>query len=256
MSQASTLSNSLQLTSGTVLRNRLSKAAMQECLANASDNLPNSSHISLYKAWSQGNWGIVLTGNVMIDKRYLGDPCDICISRDALDNEVEMRAWREYASASKENGTIAIVQINHPGNQCFRGSGHRPLFGNGSEPIGPSSVQLTLAPPPLSNLLFPTSREMSTEEVEESIKLFVNAARVCMEAGFDGIELHAAHGYLVSSFNNPKSNQRTDRFAYSPSIPYTMEVLRELRRACPKPFIIGIKLNTADTVSADLCEDW
>lgn len=256
-----TLTQALDLPCGVRLPNRVVKAAMQECLSGSRYNYyPNEALNELYRQWAAGNFGLCLTGNVMINKKWLGDVGDVCVDLETLKNPAEMDAWKRYAKAACQNGTIAVVQINHPGRQSPKGAGTRPSSGEESRNIAPSEVPLNMGNGIITSrapsLVFGTPKEMTIEDINRTVKEFINAAVVAKEAGFKGAELHGAHGYLVSSFNNPRTNRRTDAYGGSPEsrMRFAMECLRGMRKACPAPFIIGIKVNSSDTLEGGLSE--
>lgn len=179
------------LPSGYVLPNRLVKAAMAEGMAK--DGLPTPAMQKAYRTWAHGGWGMVLTGNVQVDERYLGQPGDVALLDDDRRDEM-LAAWREWAKASKgEAGgerAAVVVQINHPGRQCPMGAGKRGLF---AKSVAPSAVGLRLGEGLVarlaSALVFGTPREMTVAEIEDVVRRFGDTARISAEAGFDGVEI-------------------------------------------------------------------
>ncbi|KAJ4418770.1 hypothetical protein N0V82_005335 [Gnomoniopsis sp. IMI 355080] len=257
------ISRPLTLPSGLVLPNRLVKAAMAEGMAGK-DGLPNPTLQSAYSKWADGGWGMVLTGNVAVDERHLGQPGDVVL----LDDEAKMfPTWKEWAKACKEGAggdahgrqnVPVVVQINHPGRQSPAGAGSRGFF---AKALAPSAVPLLLGSGLLghvvSRLVFGTPKEMTIADIEDVVRRFAATARVSAEAGFDGVEIHAAHGYLLAQFLSPKVNQRTDAYGGSPAkrAKIIVDILKAMRAVTPKGFTVGIKFNSVDHQSESELKD-
>ncbi|KAJ5979540.1 hypothetical protein N7501_002882 [Penicillium viridicatum] len=253
----SPLNDAVKLPCGLVFPNRLSKAAMAENLAN-SDNDPSEDLNQAYRTWSDAGWGMIMTGNVQIDINHLGSFSDAAVQAQySGPNDKSLKSWKEYAEACQKHGTPTIVQISHPGKQSLRGAGRRGLF---APTIAPSAVPLALGAGFLDSLLtslaFPKPREMTQKDVDTVIRLFVDSARLMADSGFSGVELHAAHGYLLDQFLSPKSNLRTDAYGGSAEkrAKIVLDVLKQCREVVPANFCIGLKLNSADH-SAESFED-
>lgn len=182
----------------------------------------------------------------MIDPQYLGDPGDTTIS---LYNSPALPAWKSIASNIKTHGSLAIMQINHPGRQSPIGAGNRSIF---TKNLAPSAIALDFGSGIFSSMLvkmiWGTPAEMSIAQIEGIVEKFVDAARVAREAGFDGVEIHAAHGYLLSDFLSAKANRRTDEWGGSPAkrAAIVARIIREIRKAVGEAFVIGVKMNSAD----------
>jgi 2,4-dienoyl-CoA reductase-like NADH-dependent reductase (Old Yellow Enzyme family) len=224
------LAKPLILQNGVTIKNRFFKSAMSEALGTK-DHQPTASLINLYRTWAEGGVGLSVTGNVMIDKRALGEPGNVVI-----EDERDLQMLKEWAKAGTENGTQLWMQINHPGKQS-------PKMIS-SEPVAPSSI-------PLSGKLknfFNTPRALTEEEIRELIKRFGNTARIAKKAGFTGVQIHGAHGYLINQFLSPYHNQRKDEWGGSLEnrMRFVHEVYSEMRKQVGDDFPIGIKLNSAD----------
>jgi 2,4-dienoyl-CoA reductase-like NADH-dependent reductase (Old Yellow Enzyme family) len=224
----SPLAESITLPCGSVLKNRICKSAMTEGLAEKGD-LPGKELNTLYRRWSHGGSGLLITGNVMIDRRYLERAGNV-----VLEDASNIELFKSWASASKEGGNQVWVQLNHPGRQC-------PRIVN-SRPLSPSDVQLDM----LGN--FGKPRAMTQNDIEEVIERFARSAQLCKEAGFDGIQVHSAHGYLLSQFLSPKTNLRQDDWGGSLENRARLlrEIIRAVRKSVGASFPIGVKLNSAD----------
>lgn len=227
MSKLKTL---IDLPCGATLPNRLAKAAMSE---NMATNLnPSVKFVNAYKIWAKGGAGLLISGNVMVDSRHLGEPNNVVIEkgRDNLD------ALKRWASAVSGTDTKLWLQINHPGKQS-------PKFLNKS-PVAPSAIALE------GNVgaAFHLPRELAEKEIYEIIERFGYAAKIAKASGFHGIQIHGAHGYLISQFLSPRHNTRKDDFGGSLEnrIRFVKEVYLKMRSEVGAAFPIGIKLNSAD----------
>ncbi|KAJ6014963.1 hypothetical protein N7540_009554 [Penicillium herquei] len=215
----------------------------------ARDNKPNKTLADAYEQWSQGGWG----RNVQVDVNHLGSPFDPALHSEYKGENDLIAEWKVYADTCQKHGTPAIVQICHPGRQSFRIAGHRGIFAN---TLAPSAVPINLGDGLIERLIaciaWTTPREMSRADIEGVIRRFVDTARLMADAGFSGIELHGAHGYLIDQFLNAKTNLRTDEYGGTPAkrARFVLELLTEIRKVVPATFCIGIKLNSADHSSS------
>ncbi|MFO0120369.1 MAG: NADH:flavin oxidoreductase/NADH oxidase family protein [Burkholderiales bacterium] len=223
------ISTALALPCGAVLPNRLCKAALTEGLAD-SMNRSTPELERLYRAWSHGGAGLVITGNVQIDRRYLERPGNVVIDRNG-----GIDALRRYATAGTEAGNHLWMQINHPGRQTPR---HVC-----TEPVGPSAIPLALKG---DHYLPP--RAMTEAEIHDVISRFAQVCVVARATGFTGVQIHAAHGYLLSQFLSPLANHRQDD--WGGSLENRARLLRDVVRACKaaagQDFPVGVKLNSSD----------
>jgi 2,4-dienoyl-CoA reductase-like NADH-dependent reductase (Old Yellow Enzyme family) len=224
------LRQSLQLPCGTVLKNRMLKSAMSEALGT-SDGAPSPALARLYGAWAEGGIGLCITGNVMVDARALGEPGNVVIE-DAR-HLLALSAWAHAATAHQ---TQCWVQLNHPGKQTPKGLNR--------ETVAPSAVEFR----PDMRALFATPRALTVAEIEDIIVRFATAAALVRQAGFSGVQIHGAHGYLVSQFLSPHHNQRTDDWGGSAlkRRRFVLAVYQAIRSAVGADFPVGIKLNSAD----------
>ena len=229
------LEESLTLPCGLILPNRLVKAAMTEGLA-AGDNQANTRHVTLYNRWADGRVGMQITGNVLVDRRYLEAPGNIVIEGKLSLNA--LTGLKMMAKAAGIAGAKVIMQISHAGRQCPKVVCDRP--------IAPSAVPLDM--PGRSLMPFGDPRAMTGDEVDDVILRFVHAIRIAEETGFHGVQIHAAHGYLISQFLSPRTNRRTDKWGgtLENRSRLLLEIIREARQVVGKTFAIGVKLNSAD----------
>ncbi|MGU3501759.1 NADH:flavin oxidoreductase/NADH oxidase family protein [Mycobacterium sp. C31M] len=229
----------LELPSGVTLSNRIAKSAISEGLGDR-DQAPTLNLIRLYRRWAQSGAGLLITGNVMVDRRALGE-----VGNVAVEDDRHIGLLREWAEAATAGGAQAWVQLNHPGRQA-------PRALNKAAPVAPSEVAVTGAPG-----AFGKPRVLTAPEIEDIIGRFAAAARVVAEAGFTGIQIHAAHGYLISQFLSPLTNQRTDKWGGNPENRrrLLLEIVRAVRAELGAHIPIGVKLNSADFQHGGLDED-
>ena len=230
MTPQAVLAQPFTLPNGTVVKNRLFKSAMSEALGTRT-GAATPELARLYGAWADGGIGLCVTGNVMIDRRALGEPGNVVIEGDA-----DLPALRAWAEAATRHGAHCWVQLNHPGKQAPKGLNR--------ENVAPSAVPFR----PEMQAFFPTPRELTDAEVHELVARFGRAAGVVKQAGFSGVQIHGAHGYLVSQFLSPHHNRREDDWGGTPEKRrrFVLAVYRAMREAVGPDFPIGIKLNSAD----------
>ena len=230
MTPQATLAQPFALPNGATIKNRMLKSAMSETLGSPG-RAPTPELAHLYEAWADGGIGVCITGNVMIDRRAIGEPGNVVIE-DARD----MAALKAWAQAATRNGTQCWVQLNHPGKQAPKGLN--------AETVAPSAIAFRAD----MAAFFATPRELADAEVREVIRRFGNAAGIVRQAGFSGVQIHGAHGYLVSQFLSPHHNCRTDEWGGTAEKRrrFVLEVYRAIREAVGPDFTVGIKLNSAD----------
>ena len=225
-------SQSLELPCGAVLPNRLSKAAMTEGLATA-DGLPTAELARLYGLWSDGGAGMLLSGNIIVDKDHLERPGNVVIDRPP--SEEMQGALKRWADAATRNGNHFWAQISHAGRQTQKLVNPNPK--------APSAVKLGLPGGQFGEPVVLTS-----VEIEEIIVRFGICAAAVKEAGFTGVQIHAAHGYLLSQFLSPRSNLRTDEYGgdLANRARVLLAVVASVRAAVGPDFPVAVKLNSAD----------
>ncbi|WP_425928150.1 NADH:flavin oxidoreductase/NADH oxidase family protein [Pseudomonas sp. NyZ201] len=221
----------LTLPNGSVLPNRLAKAAMEENMADA-DHAPSAGLLRLYRTWAEGGAGLLISGNVMIDRRAMTGPGGV-----VLEDDRQLERFRHWARAGQAGGAQFWLQLNHPGRQMPANLG-QPAW-------APSAVPLALGN---MSRHFALPRAMDQAMIAEVIQRFANTARLAEQAGFNGVQIHAAHGYLLSQFLSPLSNQRTDQWGGSLEnrARLLIEVVNAVRTVVAKDFTVAVKLNSAD----------
>lgn len=226
------LSAPLRLPCGVELPNRLAKAAMTEQMADPATNSPNDAIIRLYERWASSGAGMLLTGNVMVDRVCMEHPRNV-----AVEDERDLELLSRWANAGQSQGAHLWVQISHAGRQSPRKVTRQP--------VAPSAVGLQRAS---FKPLFGTPRALRADEIEKLIRAYARTAQIVQKAGFKGIQIHAAHGYLISEFLSPLVNQRTDDWGGTPEkrMRLLIEVIRAARANVGPGYPIGVKLNSAD----------
>ena len=229
----------LILPNGTIIKNRFFKSAMSELFANGKCQ-PNQLHVNLYHEWANGGTGIVMTGNVMVDGRALGEPGNVVV-----EDERDMVVLKQWATAGTANNTQLWMQINHPGKQSPRTLS--------KEPVAPSAVPLG------GNFrhAFNDPRALTAAEIKELVKRFITTAKIAKKAGFTGVQIHGAHGYLVNQFLSPYDNRRTDEYGGSLEnrMRFLVEIYEGMRDALGANFPIGLKLNSTDFKEGGFTEE-
>ncbi|MDT9592854.1 NADH:flavin oxidoreductase/NADH oxidase family protein [Nocardioides zeae] len=222
------LADPLVLPCGRTLPNRLMKSALSESLGTSA-GAPTRRLERLYDAWAGGGWGLVVTGNVMVDLRQRGEPGNVVVS-----DERHLDALTRWAGGFRASGTPLWMQVNHPGRQA------NALVGR-ARPVAPSAVAANV---PVAT----RPRELGDAEIRATVERYAATAAVAEAAGFDGVQVHAAHGYLVTQFLSPLANRRTDAWGGDPERRrrFLLEVVRAVRARVSPGFAVGIKLNSAD----------
>lgn len=229
---------SFDLPCGVSLPNRLAKAALSEQLGDAR-HAPSDQLIRLYQRWSRSGAGLLITGNVMVDHRAIGEPANVVV-----EGRRDLERLRRWARSAKAGGAVVIVQVNHPGRQVPVTVSRRP--------VAPSAVAM-------EGMMgaFATPRALTVAEIHEIQDRFARTARILVAAGFDGVQLHGAHGYLISQFLSPLANVRTDEYGGDPvnRRRFLLELVEKTRAAIGPDKVLSVKLNSADFQRGGFSED-
>lgn len=231
--------------SGKTASNRFLKGAMTERLSSwdpknyEARGIPSSNLINVYKRWGEGGIGLILTGNIMIEYDQLEAAGNPIVPRGAQPTPGDKRfeAFRELGKQAKAHGSLLVAQVSHPGRQCESKIQ--------KDPISASDVHLTAD---VLGMTFNKPHAASQQEIANVIEGFANAAHYLEAAGYDGIELHGAHGYLLAQFLSETTNHRTDQYGGSIEnrARLIVEITQEIRKRCSKSFIVGAKLNSVE----------
>jgi len=235
------LEEEMILPNGSILSNRIAKSAMSENLSNKY-NEPTPILIEVYKKWAQSGAGLLITGNIMIDSKAIGEPRNVVV-----ENRKNFEILKEWAESVKGTNTHLWAQINHPGRQAMRQIN--------SDLKAPSAVPLKSVGRKDATKKTPIA--LNEIQILAIIEAFGNTAIILKDAGFSGIQIHGAHGYLISQFLSPYSNVRSDKWGGSLEnrARFVIEVYRKIRSKVGSSFPIGIKLNSADFQKGGFSEE-
>ena len=226
------ITDKLDLPCGVEIKNRICKGAMTEGLADA-QNRATSQHVNLYDRWSSGGAAILLTGNVQVDHRFLERPGNVVIEGQQTNEQLSRLI--SYAEAGTKNDTHLWMQISHAGRQTPASVAETP--------VAPSEVQLEMP-----GAQFGKPRALSHEEILDIIQKFSHCANIAQDTGFTGVQIHGAHGYLISEFLSPDINLRQDEWGgtLEKRAKFLIETVRSVRKAVGENFPVSLKLNSAD----------
>ena len=227
----------LKLASGNTLKNRISKAAMEENMAEYGQ-VPGAALINLYSRWAEGAPGLILTGNVMVAPDAMTGPGGVYLGKNTLDDAATRERFEKWAAAGKSSGSTFYMQISHPGRQVYAAMK--------TDVVSASATKLNMEGPAAK--MFTDARALKADEVKAMITRFADTAEAAKSAGFDGVQIHAAHGYLVAQFLSPLSNLREDEWGGSLEnrARFLLEIVRAVRERTGKKFGLAVKLNSAD----------
>ena len=213
---------------GKTAKNRFFKSAMEEQLAK--QNQPTLPLVQLYDTWAKGGAGVLVTGNVMVAENGKGSINDV-----VLTDERSLPMLQQWAKAGTQNDTLLIMQINHAGKQSPKVLSPTP--------VAPSAVALQ----GMDGFINPP-RALTEAEIDTLIEQFATTAKIAEKAGFSGVQIHAAHGYLISQFLSPHHNRREDKWGgnLENRMRFLVEIYRAIRAAVQPEFLVGLKLNSAD----------
>ncbi|MCT8517449.1 NADH:flavin oxidoreductase/NADH oxidase family protein [Glaesserella parasuis] len=213
---------------GKTAKNRFFKSAMEEQLAK--QNQPTMPLVQLYDTWAKGGASVLVTGNVMVAENGKGSINDM-----VLTDERSLSILQQWAKAGKQNDILLIMQINHAGKQSPKVLSPTP--------VAPSAVALQ----GMDGFINPP-RALTEAEIDTLIEQFATTAKIAEKAGFSGVQIHAAHGYLISQFLSPHHNRREDKWGGSLEnrMRFLVEIYHAIRAAVQPEFLVGLKLNSAD----------
>lgn len=224
-------------------QNRFLKGAMTERLSSwdaknlEARGVPSKNLVNVYRRWGEGEFGVILTGNIMIEYDHLEAAGNPIIPRGSKYEGERFEAFKELATQSKKHGSLIVGQVSHPGRQVADNIQKNP--------VSASDVQLEGN---VMGMTFAKPRAATDEDIKNIIEGFAHAAEYLEKAGYDGIELHGAHGYLLAQFLAPSTNKRTDKYGGSLENRARLitEIGKEVRKRTSSNFVLGIKLNSVE----------
>ena len=222
----------LTLPNGSTLPNRICKAAMEENMAVQPGQYPGEKLFALYRQWAKGGTGLLLSGNVMVDPSALTGPGGVVLQKGT-----DLASFKKWAEIGQSYGGQFWLQISHPGRQLYKSLGETA--------VSPSGVELNLGK--FSSLFAPV-RRLEVGEIEAIITRFADTAELAEQAGFAGVQVHGAHGYLISQFLSPLTNKRDDEWGGSLEnrARFLLRIVEAVRQRVKLSFGVGLKLNSAD----------
>jgi 2,4-dienoyl-CoA reductase-like NADH-dependent reductase (Old Yellow Enzyme family) len=229
--QNKVLFEALELPCGVVLKNRIAKSAMSDSLGDGTGH-PTVEQNRLYQRWAQGGLALSIVGEVQPTSGYAEKPGNL-----VLNSASDLSKFRELAHHGGENGVLLCLQLGHAGALAYA-----PI----SNPKGPSALDLEGL----------QCEAMTLDEIAQVPVDFAETARLAQQAGFGGVQIHAAHGFLLSQFLSPLFNKRMDQ--YGGTIANRMRLLLEtidtVRAAVGPRFLIAVKINASDQLEGGLQE--
>lgn len=215
------------------LKNRLVVSAMSSHLGNP-DGTPNEEVTCYLEAKAKGGWGLIFTEDLGVTEDAGSDPIV-----GSLWNDSQIPAWKETVRRVHAAGGTMGAQIYHAGRE-------RKLTAYDTYPVAPSAIK-----EPTVNYV---PRALETEEIHELVIAYAKCARRVVECGFDCVEIHGAHGYLINQFMSPFSNKRTDEYGgtLNNRMRFPLEIVEAVREAVGADFPIVFRFNTCDYVEGGI----
>ncbi|PWN46753.1 NADH oxidase [Violaceomyces palustris] len=228
--------------SGKVAPSRFMKGAMTERLSSwdqhdeSKRGVPSDELVRVYQEWGKGGFGVILSGNVLVNPRDLEAPGNAIIS-EPLESEARIAGFRRLAEGAKANGSLFVIQLSHAGRQVASHINDKP--------VSASDVQLKET----MGMHFAKPTPLTVQGIKEVVDQFAYAAHFAHKTGADGVQLHAAHGYLLAQFLAPSTNRRTDQ--YGGSLENRARIIYEIidairARVADPTFSISLKINSAE----------
>lgn len=226
---------------GVTLRNRIGVSPM--CMYSAQDGFANDWHFSHLGARAVGGAGLIIAEATAVEPRGRITPHDLGLWSDA-----HIEPLARITRFLKAHGSVAGIQIAHAGRKA---STHRPWDGGraidpelpeGWRVVGPSPIAFADG--------YQAPHELTTAEIVEIVQNFRAAAARALEAGFEWLEIHGAHGYLIHSFYSPVSNQRTDEYggSFENRIRFLLEIIRAVHEVWPRNLPLTVRLSCTDWI--------
>jgi 2,4-dienoyl-CoA reductase (NADPH2) len=216
------------------VRNRIVLAPMSVCYGDA-DGMVTEQEIEHYGRRAEGGAGVVITENFAVNVAGRQMPLQTLAS-----DEQHLHGLRQLAAEIHRHGALAIVQLVHAGRYAGPWEEYES-----QRRLAPSAVPFELTPGRVV-----TPQEITAEEIEETITAFARAAQLCERSGFDGVDVHAAQGFLISGFLSPRTNRRTDHWggSFTRRVRFALEVVGRIVANTGPGFVVGVHLLSDERV--------
>ena len=232
MQQHEALFKPLKLPCGVILKNRIGKSAMSDSLGDGTGH-PTNEQNRLYQRWATGGVAVSIIGEVQATSNYAEKPGNLVLNAAS-----DLAKFRKLAEHGGENDMQLWLQLGHAGALSYVPT---------SKPKGPSDLDL----PGLHCVA------LSLDEIHQLPSEFANTAKLAQQAGFGGVQIHAAHGFLLSQFLSPLFNKRSDEYGgtIANRMRLLLETIAQTRAAVGPHFPIAVKLNSSDQLEGGFEEE-
>lgn len=221
------------------LKNRVVMAPLAMGVAEK-DQTIGAAYKEYLKQRADGGVGMIILENTRVDDAHgVAAECQMSVARDE-----HIAPLKETTDMLHEKDVVVFAQLHHPGRETFSNL-------NSDEPVWSSSSRVC-------GVCGADTHEMTTEEVESIIAKFAAGAKRAMEGGCDGVELHGAHGYLISQFLSPYTNQRSDRFggSFEARFTFVKELIEAIRAVCGEAYPVAIRLTVDELLAPNGVEEY
>lgn len=225
------------------IRNRIARSATYEGMGNHKGE-PSEQLAQLYTTLAKGEIGLLITSATIIERFKMPLPEGGGMAYPTyIDDDEFIELWKPIVADVKSHGAAIVMQVVHPGRQ------EAPVLRMGEPPLAPSAVEER------ESGVMP--REMTIDEIEDMIEKFAQVCRRTKEAGFDGVQLHGGHGYLISSFISPYTNLRTDEYGGDTEkrAKFIVDIVARARELVGDDYPIMIKMNCDEFVPEGLTKE-
>ena len=215
------------------LKNRLVVSAMVTNYCNP-DGTPTEKYLAYHEHKARGGWGLIITEDYAIAPKAGG-----FTRLPGLWEGSQIQPHQELTRRVHQAGGKIVVQIYHAGRETSSAI-------TGERPVGPSPIREPSMPE--------TPRELTVEEIHQLVEQFGDCARRAQQAGFDGVEVHGAHGYLVGAFASPFANKRCDEYGgtIQNRARFAVEIIRNIKQKCGADFPVLYRMSAVEYVPGGL----
>lgn len=226
---------------GLAVKNRIWIAPMCQYSAEGKDGVPTSWQMTHLVSRAVGGAGMII-----VEASGVSPEGRITPWCTGIWNNQQMLAWQQIVAECKKHGAKLAMQLAHAGRKA---STHRESSGTGSVALADGGWQTVSATDkPFDTLAAP--KRLDESEIAQLVQDFAKAAQLSVQAGFDAVEIHGAHGYLIHQFLSPISNDRTDRYggSFENRTRFLMELIHEIRKTIPSEMPLMLRLSATDYI--------